>query len=58
MTYATPAQLRARANTLERRANENARAGLHHVSRTQRAQAQTLRQLAREAVEFHQRYAA
>lgn len=58
MTHATPAQLRARANTLERRAVENAHAGLHHAARTQRAQAQALRQLAREAVEFHQRYAA
>jgi len=58
MTHATPAQLRARANTLDRRASDNAAAGLYHAARTQRAQAQTLRQLAREAVEFHQRIAA
>lgn len=55
---ATPAQLRARAASLDRKANENALAGLHYAARTQRAHANTLRQLAREAIEFQHHLAA
>lgn len=55
---ATPNQLLSRAAELDQAANDNAHAGLRHAAHDLRAEARTLRKLAREAIEFHQRYAA